>query len=158
MRCKMTKSWPKSNSLPRRQSYKHEFVETLPDTLDEGVLYICLRYATSAHNCFCGCGHEVVTPIHPTKWKLTFDGIHVSLSPSVGSWSLACKSHYWLQSGKVNWAGSLTAREIAAVRTKDISAQDSYFETPTELPEIKAVDTPSRPSLWKSVKSWLTGK
>jgi hypothetical protein len=34
-----------------------------------------------------------------------FDGRSVSLTPSIGSWSLPCHSHYFLTRGKVRWAG-----------------------------------------------------
>ena len=88
----------------KRASYRHAFVDTLPEKLEEGVLYVSGQYATSAHNCFCGCGREVVTPIHPTKWQLKFDGIHVSLFPSIGSWSLPCQSHYWIKNDRIEWA------------------------------------------------------
>jgi hypothetical protein len=142
---------------PRRSSYKHSFVDTLPDRLDEGVLYVSLSYATSAHNCFCGCGREVVTPIHPTKWKLTFDGVNVSLFPSIGSWALACRSHYWLQNGKISWAESWTDAEIAAVRSRDLAAQDNYFGK-AEPPPVVAIPVVEPPSLWRKLANWLRGK
>jgi hypothetical protein len=61
-----------------------------------GVLYVSPGYATVTHLCCCGCGAEVVTPLSPTDWKLTFDGVAISLSPSVGNWSLPCRSHYFI--------------------------------------------------------------
>ena len=53
---------------------KHEFVEFIPKEREEGVLYVSIPYATAVHNCFCGCGLKVVTPISPVGWQLTFDG------------------------------------------------------------------------------------
>ena len=44
--------------------------------------------ATSAHSCCCGCGEEVVAPLTPTDWKMTFDGETTSLRPSIGNWTL----------------------------------------------------------------------
>ena len=73
-----------------------EFVETMPAALSEGTLYISMVYAVARHLCACGCGEEVVTMFTPTDWKLTFDGEHVSLQPSIGNWSFACRSHYWI--------------------------------------------------------------
>lgn len=143
---------------PKRSSYKHAFVETMPDVLEEGVLYVCVGYATSAHNCFCGCGREVVTPIHPTKWKLAFDGVTVSLAPSVGSWSLPCKSHYWLENGRVYWADTFSDEEIRAVRLRDLRAQESYFESTDGRPPSIDVDPPRRPSIWRSLANWFQGK
>lgn len=143
--------------MPKRSAYKHAFVDTLPDKLDEGVLYVSVKYATSAHNCFCGCGREVVTPIHPTKWKLTFDGASVSLYPSIGSWSLACKSHYWLQDGRITWAESMSEEEIRAVRLRDLAAQDTYFGQERESPPVQVAASKASP-FWRGLVNWLQGK
>lgn len=145
----------------RRSSYKHAFVNTLPDKLEEGVLYVSGQYATSAHKCFCGCGREVVTPIHPTKWKLTFDGIHVSLSPSIGSWSLPCKSHYWIQGGKVAWAESFTEEEIESVRAGDLAAQERYFagrDAPSQAATVAPTAPRDRSGIWSKAARWFRGK
>ncbi len=64
---------------------EHRFVERIPRAPEPGVLYISVEYATAAHSCACGCGEEVMTPLTPTDWKMTFDGETVSLSPSVGN-------------------------------------------------------------------------
>ena len=42
---------------------KHEFVEFIPDELEQGTIYISIRFATASHLCCCGCGNKVVTPI-----------------------------------------------------------------------------------------------
>ena len=62
----------------------HEFVEFVPDELKERTLYGSIPYKTVVHLCCCGCGREVVTPLSPTDWQLTFDGETVSLHPSIG--------------------------------------------------------------------------
>jgi hypothetical protein len=81
----------------------HKFVELLPDQLEAGVLYVCMQYATASHKCCCGCGRDVVTPISPTDWQMTFDGRSISLTPSIGNWSYPCRSHYWIQRSNVMW-------------------------------------------------------
>lgn len=81
----------------------HKFVEFIPDDIKEGILYISLIYGTVVHKCCCGCGKEVVTPLSPRDWQLTFDGETISLSPSIGSWNLKCNSHYWVTNNKVEW-------------------------------------------------------
>ena len=146
-----------SAAAPRRPFYTHAFVGTLPDELRENVLYVSIQFATSAHKCFCGCGREVVTPIHPTKWKLTFDGVHVSLHPSVGSWSLPCQSHYWLQNGNVMWADKFSEEQIRAVRSRDLRDQTRYFEKKEE-PAPPASEQPPPPSFWRTATRWLWGK
>jgi len=44
---------------------KHEFVEFIPDQLEDDTIYISIPYATVTHKCCCGCGTEVVTPLSP---------------------------------------------------------------------------------------------
>jgi Family of unknown function (DUF6527) len=82
---------------------KYEFVEYVPDELTEGMLYVSIPFATAVHKCCCGCGREVVTPLAPTGWSLTFDGKTVSLAPSIGNWSYPCQSHYWIRRNNVEW-------------------------------------------------------
>lgn len=119
-------------AAPKRAAYTHAFVNTLPEVLEEGILYISMRYATVAHKCFCGCGREVVTPLHPTKWRLLFDGKTVSLHPSVGSWSLPCRSHYWLRGGQIAWAAKWSRQEVAECRERDSALMDTYFRAETK--------------------------
>ena len=70
---------------------KHKFVSAIPEKLDDGWIYIALDYRTIVHRCCCGCGHEVVTPLSPTDWKLTFDGIasRSILRSGTGAWPSA---------------------------------------------------------------------
>jgi len=82
----------------------HKFVKSVPETLEDGVLYVSVEYATVIHRCCCGCGQEVVTPLSPNDWELTFDGKSISLSPSIGNWSFKCQSHYWIRNNRVEWA------------------------------------------------------
>ena len=112
----------------RRASIKHEFVHFIPDTLEKGTMYVSIPYATAVHKCFCGCGSEVVTPLSPTDWQLTFDGKTVSLHPSIGSWSLKCQSHYWIRRDGVVWAPRWSQKELEKGRSRDRLAKGKYFE------------------------------
>jgi hypothetical protein len=96
-----------------------EFVEFIPDRLDQGVLYISRRYSTASHLCCCGCGRAVVTPLNPAKWHMTERGGSVSLTPSIGNWSFACQSHYWIDRNRIHWAAAMPAEQIAAVQARD---------------------------------------
>ena len=111
----------------KRASIQHEFVEDIPEQLEDGVLYISIRYRTASHLCACGCGDRVVTPIKPPKWHLTFDGDTVSLSPSVGNWQQPCRSHYWIRNNQVDWAKPWTDKHIAAGRAEDRSDLRDYY-------------------------------
>lgn len=104
------------------------FVETMPDTLEEGVLYVSVQYAMTIHRCACGCGHEVVAPLAPTSWIMTFDGVNVSLDPSIGNWSFPCRSHYWVRRGRIQWAGMMSQEDINEGRRRDSILQSVETE------------------------------
>jgi len=81
----------------------HEFVEFIPNIIENDTIYISISFATATHLCCCGCGIKVVTPFSPSDWKLTFDGESISLHPSIGNWQFPCRSHYWIRENKVVW-------------------------------------------------------
>jgi hypothetical protein len=142
---------------------KHEFVEFIPDVLDDGVLYVSIGYATAAHKCCCGCGYEVATPLSPTDWKLVYDGVSVSLDPSIGNWGFPCKSHYWIQCNRVAWAPTWTEREIAAGRARDAQAKKRYFDIDKDSKEgdtngrvIGGKGVKTRQGFWQRLKRWLS--
>ena len=113
---------------------KHEFVEFIPDELASNTIYISIAFATVAHRCCCGCGSEVVTPLSPTDWKLTFDGETVSLHPSIGNWSFPCQSHYWIDRNGIRWAERWPEERIASGRARDVAAKTRKYGN-TELTE-----------------------
>lgn len=109
-------------------SLSHKFVETIPDDLDDGVLYISMEYATVIHKCCCGCQSRVVTPLSPKDWRLSFDGKTISLYPSIGNWSFPCQSHYWITNSMVRWAPKWTKRQIERSRKKNECVSKTYHK------------------------------
>ena len=128
--------------MTRINSLEHEFVDHIPDVLDDGVLYVSIPFATAVHRCCCGCGSEVVTPLDPTDWQMTFDGKSVSLCPSIGSWSFDCQSHYWIHRNQVRWARRLSEGGIEKGRARD------RFQKAQQFGE-------ARKSPWRFVPKWL---
>ncbi len=110
------------------KTVKFEFVDSVPAQLKDDTVYVSIRYATVVHRCLCGCGNEVVTPLSPTDWALTFDGESISLDPSIGSWSLPCQSHYWIKRNRVKWAPRWSKERIRAGRAADWIAKARYYE------------------------------
>lgn len=106
----------------------YRFVERIPEDIPEGILFISIEFETAIHKCCCGCGKEVVTPISPTGWKLTYDGESVSLYPSIGNWSFDCKSHYWIRENKVLLAKKWSSYEIEEVRNTEESERKEYYK------------------------------
>lgn len=128
---------------------RHKFVDFIPEHIEEGVLYISLEYCTAIHKCACGCGNEVVTPISPTDWKLSFNGKSITLYPSIGNWSFKCKSHYWIKNNNIEFAGRWTQEEIERGREKDLSIKDKYFE-PKATVVADDLQSP-KSSIWKRI-------
>jgi hypothetical protein len=151
--------------MERVERLQPAFVDEVPETLQPGVLYVSIPYATAVHCCCCGCGEEIVTPLTPTDWRITYDGETVSLSPSVGSWSLRCKSHYVINRGKVRWGGAWTNAQIERQWARDRTAKAAYygrpFETASEvelaLSETNHLRPPRGRSYFKVVVNWLLG-
>jgi hypothetical protein len=125
---------------------QHEFVEFIPTVLAPRVLYISVEYATVLHLCCCGCNNQVVTPLAPGRWRLTFDGESISLNPSIGNWSFPCQSHYWIQRNRVRWARTFTREEVARVRERDRSAMEQQAWTRPEAAGLMG---------GMAAKSWL---
>jgi len=129
--------------MKREIELAYEFVDHIPEVLRDQKLYISMTYATAVHKCCCGCEREVVTPLSPTGWRLTFDGKSVSLCPSIGSWSLPCQSHYFITNSRVVWAPRWTKEQIARGRAQEARAKERYFGATKE-------------SLSEKIKQWFS--
>lgn len=114
--------------MSRSGSFEARFVEFIPSQLQAGLLYISEKYSTASHLCACGCGSKVVTPLKPGGWRVIRQGDAVSLTPSIGSWSLPCKSHYWIRNNRVEWAPAWSEAEIVAGRMRDQKAREEGFD------------------------------
>ena len=138
------------------QKLEHRFVEAVPSQLEAGILYVSLEYTTMIHLCCCGCGNEVVTPLNPKDWKMTFDGKAVSVHPSVGNWSLPCRSHYVIRQGRVNWAGDWTDEQIARGRARDQIRKSEEREFESERQEVGQERLTVPTSLWQKLVKWFS--
>lgn len=88
----------------KTKQYKIEFVDNIPKNLKDGVLYVCIECKVIVHKCACGCGEKTVTPIDRKHgWIMQYDGQTISLRPSIGNFSMPCKSHYYITENKVQW-------------------------------------------------------
>jgi len=122
----------------------HVFIDTIPDELEEGILYISLRFRVIMHSCCCGCKNKVVTPLSPARWKMTFDGKTISLSPSIGNWNFDCESHYWITNSDVEWARKWRKNEIMEGKAYEREKRESYY---------KEINTENKKeSLFKKIK------
>jgi uncharacterized protein DUF6527 len=147
--------------MSRLVTITHEFVESAPDPLGDGILYISIPFKTALHKCCCGCGREVVTPLSPARWSLIYDGKSISLHPSIGNWSFPCQSHYWIRNDRVVWARKLSPIEIERVRLSDRRAAGRLYSHEHVTPHDPAVAAPvaskNRTAL-KRALGWLKAR
>ena len=108
---------------------KLQITETIPEDIEEGILYVSLTYWTTAHKCGCGCGQKVVLRLSPKHWAITLNGEAVSMYPSVGNWQLPCRSHYWIEEGRIiharRWSDTTIMRNRAMTK-----GRRTPFQTP----------------------------
>ena len=121
-----------------------QFVEFIPEDLQDGILYISIEFTTTAHKCACGCGCKVVLPLHPKEWHLLFDGKHVTIRPSVGNWGFECRSHYLITRDKIVWAADWTEEQVLAGRRRDEQRRTIGRSTPTRNLQTLENETPSQ--------------
>jgi hypothetical protein len=126
-----------------------------------------MEYGTAVHSCCCGCGHEVVTPLTPTDWCLTFNGETISLWPSIGNWNLPCRSHYVIEGNQVIGSGPWGKDRILAEQKRDKVAKAQFYARKTEStqatqnknPEPAETEIPTldvQEGIWVKLRRWLS--
>lgn len=111
----------------KRGRFRHELVSSIPEVLRGDTLYVTTDGDVAGHLCACGCGREVITPLSPTDWSITFDRRGASLSPSVGNWAFPCRSHYFIWCGEVVWARDMSQSAIEGGRRRDRARKERYY-------------------------------
>lgn len=106
--------------------YRLVEVEELPEALESGALYWSREYDISAHLCACGCGDVIYLPIGPVDYSISVDANGPTLTPSVGNWDV-CNAHYWIASGKVEWANQWSPQQIAAGRAREDARRAAFY-------------------------------
>lgn len=88
------------------------FVETIPrlPEMEEGVLYVSMRFAILSHLCPCGCGRLVDVTLDPATRSLTYDGEFLTLRPSIGV-KFPCRSHYSIVRNAIIWFPPISKSE-----------------------------------------------
>ena len=137
----------------RHRRLEHKFVDDIPELLEPGFVYVSMRYATAVHLCCCGCGREIVTPLSPAQWRLSFDGESISLHPSIGNWNLPCRSHYFIRNANVIEAAPWSDEEVAFGHARDRRTRTAYHAARNGSdPEVDPTGEPTP----KARKGWIT--
>ena len=118
----------------KRARFKQEMVSSIPEVLQGNTLYVTAAVDVAGHLCACGCGREVITPISPTDWSISFDKQGPTLSPSIGNWAFPCRSHYFIWNGEVVWARDMSQGAIDDGRRRDRARKQRYYARLQEHP------------------------
>lgn len=138
----------------RYQIISHEFIDKIPNVIEERRIYISISFAIAIHKCCCGCGNEVVTPISPSDWELSYNGETISLYPSIGNWNFPCQSHYWIKDNHIRWARRWSKKEINQGRESDDLARREYFDASNNAHDVGEVAI-SKKSAAEKIRRWL---
>lgn len=134
----------------KRTHFSYQIVEFIPEQLDEGVLYVSRRFGTAVHKCACECGEEVVTPIGPVDWSIEIANGAATLDPSVGNWSFACRSHYFIRTGKVVWCSQMSYKQIEQGRAFDRRLRERCIAETNRMKRSRSYFSIG----WTALKRW----
>lgn len=123
------------------------FVESFPSSPEEGKIYVSIRFRTAMHLCCCGCGQQVITPIRPHDWSMSYNGENISLYPSIGNWSFACRSHYWISKGVIEEAEDWSEERVNRNREVDLLKKERLHGSPP-ISEKERTGS-GKPSFWR---------
>lgn len=120
-------------------------VHYMPKKLEPGILYVSEEFDVAGHLCACGCGNKVMTPLGPTEWSFTDTPKGPSLRPSIGSWQLPCRSHYWIDGGRIEWSSAWSSAQVERGRRAEEERRREYYESRKPKKEFAAA----------RIKRWL---
>lgn len=133
------------------------FVDGVPETLEDGRLYISIRFKTTSHLCACGCGERVVAKLNPNDWNMLYNGRDITLHPSIGNWSFDCRSHYFVRKNKIIWAGDMTNEKIEHGRLSNANRKKAAAPIPSKpaLLEPRVIDSHNDKAPIARLPTWL---
>jgi Family of unknown function (DUF6527) len=127
--------------MPGIERLRTVFIAEIPEILEDGILYVSEECQVALHNCACGCGEEVSTPLVRTEYRLSMEGGEASVWPSIGNHDFACKSHYVIRRGRVLWAREMTRAAIEAGRERDRRLKRPLVPLVVQIPDAPVEPT-----------------
>lgn len=101
-------------------TYRVTRVDRLPPVLDDNVVYVSQEYGLAALKCACGCGHRVTLLLGDGHTVNEVDGL-ADISPSIGVWDAACRSHFWVRDGNIVWGPDFSETEIRGAMRQQLN-------------------------------------
>lgn len=109
----------------------------IPKELDPDVVYHNPEFELAALLCACGCGHRV-TLLVPDSHHITLDDGWPTIRPSIAVCDAACKSHYFISAGRVEWLRAFSREQAANVMQQQIARHISRDPRPTWISRCRA--------------------
>ena len=105
--------------------FAYHAVERLPKQLGDGVLYHSEEFEVAALLCACGCGHRVMLLV-PDSHQVTSKNGMATVRPSISVCDAACKSHYIITAGQVEWLPAFSDAMASSVMRNQISRHAAH--------------------------------
>jgi hypothetical protein len=99
--------------------YVYQAVDRLPKDLRKGIVYHSEEFEVGAFICACGCGHRVSLLI-PDSHQVTAEAGLATVRPSISVCDAACRSHYIISAGEVEWMPAFSESMAAATMRSQI--------------------------------------
>ena len=112
--------------------YSYQAVDRIPKQLSPGVVYHSEEFEVGALLCACGCGHRVSLLV-PDSHQITAEGGFATVRPSISVCDGACKSHYFIRAGRVEWLPAFSNAVAASVMRAQIVRHAIGDEKPKPL-------------------------
>ena len=125
-----------------------EFIPTEGEDFISGTVYISMKHGMVVYRCPCGCGGLSEFMLDPIRFRLEYDGTHVSFYPSIGISHLECRSHYWIRNNRIEWCAPLKDWESELAERRELSRALEVHRTEVSN-RSKAIG-----KLWKGLVEW----
>lgn len=109
--------------------FRYRLVERIPKQMEEGIVYHTEEFELAGMLCACGCGHRI-TLIVPDSHRVWDDDGYATIQPSVGVFDAACKSHYVIRAGNVEWLRAFSGAQATKIMQRQIARHASQDVRP----------------------------
>lgn len=100
--------------------YRYELADRIPKQMREGVVYHTREFELAGLLCACGCGYRI-TLLVPDSHQVWDEEGYATIRPSVGVFDAACKSHYVISAGHVQWLPAFTGAQATRIMHAQIA-------------------------------------
>jgi hypothetical protein len=82
--------------------FVYQAVERIPSQLQNGIVYHSEEFELAGLLCACGCAHRITLLVADGHEVISENGL-ATVRPSIAVCDAACKSHYVITAGNVEW-------------------------------------------------------